>query len=125
VQVEAVKTDIKLVSPFWITAIEYNSGQLVVKISSKSDKQSITATFSEICGFRMLDEGDLLDFWPTCAQSNGWLFRVIDGGWFDQESQRRGFLRGGVEGITEFFLPGQNDCLSVFAFEMPLVLQQD
>jgi hypothetical protein len=118
---EAVETGIAISGPFWINDIFYNSGQLVIKINSKDDDQCVTATFSEICGFRILDEGDLLEFWPTCSQGKGWLFRVIDGGWFDQESQRSGFLRGDVKGITEFFLPGKNDCVSVFAWDLPVV----
>jgi hypothetical protein len=118
---EAVESVIAPLGPFWITDIFYNSGQLVIKIKSKTGGECITVTFSEICGFRMLNEGDLLEFWPTCAQANGWLFRVIDGGWFEQESQRRGFLRGDVNGITEFLLPGQDDCVSVFAWDLPEV----
>jgi hypothetical protein len=91
---EAVETGIAISGPFWINDIFYNSGQLVIKINSKDDDQCVTATFSEICGFRILDEGDLLEFWPTCSQGKGWLFRVIDGErnkdnrWFEINAHR-------------------------------------
>ena len=46
-------------------------------------------------GFRVLDEGDLLEFWGTEFWKSGlaqgsFLFEVLRGGWFDLEAQRSG-----------------------------------
>lgn len=47
--------------------------------------------FRDVIGFRVLDERDLLDFWPEYSEPAGWLWRVQSGGWFDLERTRATF----------------------------------
>jgi hypothetical protein len=49
------------------------------------------------------------------------------GGWFDQESERSGFLMGsyakeGERRPHEYLLLGVNDCVSIFSWGEPQVL---
>lgn len=41
--------------------------------------------FEVASGFRVLDEGDLLEFWAAEVRVPGWLWRVTGGGWLDLE----------------------------------------
>jgi hypothetical protein len=102
-----------------ITHIEYKSGCLEITAQSTDCNEIVHAIFQETAGFRVLDEGDLLDFWPTCSSPNGWIFRIFDGGWFDQERQRAGFIRGDISEIHEYLVTGINECVSVFAWAPP------
>lgn len=74
--------------------------------------------FEEVAGFRVLDEGDLLEFWSTDVHKPGWLWRIVAGGWRELESTRSGFIRTDVR---EFLVLGINDCVSVFAGSEPRV----
>ena len=75
--------------------------------------------FLEVAGFRVLDEGDLLEFWPTCSITKEWIFQIVEGGWLDQECLRPGFIRGDIKAIREYFISGTNDCVTVFAWAPP------
>ena len=71
-------------------------------------------------GHRVLDEGDLLEFWPECSTANGSIFRVQSGGWFEQESRRQGFLKRDTQpGMPEYFITGENACVSVLSHVPP------
>ncbi|MCE3272238.1 MAG: hypothetical protein K0S57_2635 [Ramlibacter sp.] len=74
--------------------------------------------FGEVAGFRVLDEGDLLEFWAQGVHKPGWLWRVSRGGWRDLEATRPGFIRTDAR---EFLVLGINDCVSVFSGEEPKV----
>lgn len=74
--------------------------------------------FEEVAGFRVLDEGDLLEFWGPEVKKPGWLWRVTAGGWREPELTRSGFLRTDAR---EFLVLGINDCVSVFSGGEPRV----
>lgn len=74
--------------------------------------------FTDVDGFRVLDEGDLLEFWRPDVRKPGWLWRVVAGGWRELESTRRGFIRTNAQ---EYLVLGMNDCVSVFAGGAPRV----
>jgi hypothetical protein len=84
----------------------------------------ITVTFPDAVGFRVLDEGDLLEFWPACSVPTGsGLFEVLDGGWLAQERAREGFISASTRPtLREFLISGPDDCVCVFAFNDPEVL---
>ena len=107
-----------------IASLSFESGTLVVTLASGSDPKAATVKFEDVLGFRMLDEGDLLEYWPACSRDNGWLFLINGDGWFDLESTRPGFLhqRGGR--IAEYFLATQNGCVSVLAGSAPTMDSQ-
>lgn len=102
-----------------VTEIEYRSGRLEITSRSLDVTQIVRLNFLEVAGFRVLDEGDLLDFWPACSSSNGQIFEIVEGGWFDQERLRTGFIRGDIKEIKEYLVTGIDDCVSVFAWSPP------
>ena len=85
------------------------------------DDAKFDIRFDSPIGFRVMDEGDLLEFWPHCSSLNGWLYKVTDGGWLDQESKRSGFLSVKIPDIGEYFIVGANYCVGVISVEDPLV----
>ncbi len=103
--------------PYEITKIEYDCHMLTVDAESASSH--IKVVFDSPMGFRVLDEGDLLEFWPTCSADNGWLYEITQGGWLSLEATRDGFLLAGQHDVREFFLAGENACVSVLAVEAP------
>jgi hypothetical protein len=119
--VEVVDSGHLFRSRAFVSDVHYDTAKLAVTVTSPDERTSFVATFTEVVGFRVLDEGDLLEFWPACAAVNGWLFRVRDGGWLDQEIVRPGFLHEKVPGLDEYFIASQNDCISVLAGQAPRV----
>jgi hypothetical protein len=98
-----------------VAGITFEPDTLVIALGAG---QSLV--FADVWGFRVLDEGDLLEFWPHCSARNGGLFEVEEGGWFSQESERKGFLSVARKSdLTEFFVTGPNACVNVLAFSPP------
>jgi hypothetical protein len=102
-----------------LTHIGFEWGGLVVTLTSGGDKKVVTVKFDDVVGFRLLDEGDLLEFWPSCAKEKGWLFLIQEHGWFDLEKTRAGFLRETGHSIYEYFIASQNGCLSILSSGIP------
>lgn len=118
---EAVETGYTFQSPVDVTQVRLEWGELVVTLLSGGDRKVAIARFGEVAGFRMLDEGDLLEFWPVCAQANGWLFQIHANGWFDLEASRPGFIRERGLGLAEYFIAGQHSCVSVLSNAAPMI----
>ena len=98
-----------------IAAITYEPGSLVVTFETGE-----AIAFDDVQGFRVLDEGDLLEFWPHCSSKRSALFEVLEGGWFSQESMRPGFISSHLRPeLREFFITGSNDCVNVLCFSEP------
>jgi hypothetical protein len=75
-------------------------------------------TFKDLSGFRVLREGDLIEYWgPT--RPSGWLWEIQSGGWRSTEAQRSGFISGDVQGIREFLVVSLVDCVSVLSSSAP------
>jgi len=121
IDAQAVETICTFQSSVDITHVRLEWGELVVTLISGGDRKVATVRFSEVAGFRLLDEGDLLEFWPACASANGWLFLINKNGWFDLESSRSGFMREKSLSLFEYFIASQNSCLSVLSSEAPKV----
>jgi hypothetical protein len=85
------------------------------------DGEKIDISFDSPSGYRVLDEGDLLEFWPSCSTNNGWLYEIISGGWLDQERKRKGFVSAAGTEAKEYFIIGCNYCVGVFGWEAPSV----
>lgn len=105
-----------------VAQVRFEWGELVVSLLSAGDRKAATVRFSEASGFRLLDEGDLLEFWPACAKDNGWLFVVHENGWFDLELSRSGFLRDKSLGEAEYFIASENHCVSILSSAPPDVI---
>lgn len=107
--------------PADIYEVVFNDIGLTVRVEAKP--HGVTVRFPNTIGFRLLDEGDLLEFWSDPEyQPGGWIFEVQNGGWLALEETRTGFLSADRKGLTEFFVATANGCLSVLAFGPPTLV---
>ncbi|HCD13355.1 hypothetical protein [Shewanella sp.] len=90
----------------------YDSQGLDIEVSVEGCRAQVH--FDSVVGFRMLDEGDLIEFWTECSLSNGWLFQISNGGWYRQEAKRSGFMASANLKLQEFLLVSRGECVSVF-----------
>jgi hypothetical protein len=103
-----------------IVRVDYALDRLVITVEDLADRHAVDVIFAETVGFRVLDERDLLEFWPVCSRSNGWLFRITSGGWLAQETSRPTSLIQHMERVAqEYFVVGTDDCVSVISREPP------
>jgi len=120
-----VKSNVlEVFNPVSITeVINLNFDVEFLEVTISVDGENIDVIFEEPAGFRVLDEGDLLEFWPDCSMSVGWLHEITSGGWFDLEKNRSGFLSSDSSDIIEYLIVGVNYCVSILAWEKPRVQQ--
>jgi hypothetical protein len=120
-----VDTQFKFSGAHEVSDVFYSGGRLSVVLKDLKGKEAIIATFTEVAGFRVLDEGDLLEFWPMYSSQSEWLFCILSNGWLEQEKMRKGFVRGDVERLCEYLITGSDDCVSVLAWDLPEVNRRD
>ncbi|MGB0299727.1 MAG: hypothetical protein ACPGCM_00495 [Alteromonas oceani] len=116
-----VETDFESDTTVTIDEIRFDIECLKVTVGSKS--WSATVNFDAIHGFRVLDEGDLGEFWSQCNLKTGWCFEVLAGGWNDLENTRKHYVTGKLYQPKEFLIIGLNECVSVLTFEQPKVVE--
>lgn len=105
-----------------VVGVNYDLYNLTIGLSDEG-KNSILVVFQGPFGFRVLEEGDLLEYWPSCSSPNGWAFRIIEGGWMEKEKEREGFLSGQTrEGMKEYFFTGVSECVSVLSEDEPIFI---
>lgn len=110
--------------PADIFQLIYDEEGLYVRVQLQQD--GLAALFTDSIGFRLLDEGDLLEFWlDEEYNSDGWVYEVKSGGWLDMESARPGFLSANRKGLKEYLVASENDCVSVLAFNDPRKTEHD
>jgi hypothetical protein len=102
----------------WVTGVIYSLEKLIVTVETPQKLGKVS--FDHPIGFRVLDERDLLEYWPMFSLSNGWLYKIIKGGWKDLESERKGFLKELHSEDSEYFIVGENDCVSVLCHDEPI-----
>ena len=59
-----------------VLRIEYSLGNLTVYVEGLANEPSFAVEFEDVQGFRVLDERDLMEYWPVCSTPNGWLFEI-------------------------------------------------
>ena len=114
----------RLANSACISRITYEPNQL--EVSLEHDEDVITVRFEGVVGFRVLDERDLLEFWPTCSTPNGWFFEILSGGWRAHEEARSAFLAPTMfKSLKEYLVTGVNDCVSVLTdgTDRPVIVQ--
>ena len=119
---QSIETGIVFSKGAEILRIEYTPANLQAFVLDMNTKSEYVVEFSRIIGFRVLDEGYLLDFWPECSVLNGWLFEILSGGWLSHEANI--FLVDLNPKATEYFIAGDNDCLSVISNAAPSVYKR-
>jgi hypothetical protein len=119
---KSVPCDPPLPEDLEIVRVEYSPNFLMINTRSLSDSATALIEFPDIIGFRVLDEGNLLEFWPECSSANGRLFEIFAGGWLGQELIRPGSLIGPMKiKAKEYLLAGVDDCVSVICHGEPTV----
>ena len=79
-----------------IVRVAYAPTSLIENTRRPDGSTPVRIEFSGIIGFRVLDERDLMEFWPECSSSNGRLFEISAAGWLAQELSRPGSLIGAM-----------------------------
>lgn len=105
-----------------VVRVSYDIPTLSIDVKSfDMDEDKATVKFDRIVGFRVLDEGDLLEFWND-QRPKGWLWEVVENGWFDFEKTRDEFLSACHEDeLKEYLILGINDCVNVLTFKTPII----
>jgi hypothetical protein len=98
-----------------LSSLDYGMGML--KLSLVIEGKRCVVSFDKVMGIRLLDEGDLLEFWAEFSLSNGWLFQLSEGGWLAQESKRSGFMASSHLSPREFLVVTKKECVSVLSGE--------
>ncbi|MEC7264448.1 MAG: hypothetical protein VXW38_11960 [Bacteroidota bacterium] len=101
--------------------LSYDLWRLTITLTMPGKKKMIYLTFENIYGFRLLDEGDLLEFWDSNTGTKGFLWKVESGGWLDLEKNRGGFVSGHNRDIQEYLVKGINECASVLTSKGPAI----
>lgn len=105
-----------------VVRVSYDVPTLSIDVKSfDMDEDKATVKFDRIVGFRVLDEGDLLEFWND-QRPSGWLWEVVENGWFDFEKTRDEFLSAYHEDkMKEYLILGINDCVNVLTLSTPII----
>jgi hypothetical protein len=117
--VEALGTNFTFPTGTEVLHVDYRTGSLAITVKECFEARTVRVAFRDVVGLRVLDEGNMLAFWPACSRPNGWLFRVYEGGWLEQEARRPDFLLGDIKSIREYLVTGIDDCVNVLAFQDP------
>lgn len=106
-----------------VVRVEWGVGRLSVIVEGTAEaSRGVVLEFSDVVGFRVLDERDLMEFWPACSTSNGGLFEIHEGGWLSQERIRPGSCIGPMNpSVKEYLVTGPDDCVSVLSPNPPQV----
>lgn len=119
----SISTDFSLSACAEVFRIEYELGNLTVYLRTLDSSITLIVTFDDVLGFRVHDEGRLLEYWPECSSPNGWLFEIVSGGWQTQEIERIGPLMPERPNVREYLVAGEDDCVSVLCATPPQVRQ--
>ena len=84
-----------------------SADRLTIQLESSSHG-NFKLIFDSPEAIRVLDEGQVCEFWNTYSTPKGWLWRVTDGGWLALESQRDGFWLTDAtpKGLYEYLIVG-------------------
>lgn len=103
-----------------IESLHYKNGILTLVLACSLDQNNnikgASLTFSDVSGFRFLDELDLARYWLSSDFTRGsYLLEVSDGGWALEENVQQGFdtVR------REWLAVTGNACVSVFCQTEP------
>jgi hypothetical protein len=105
--------------------LNFDLWTLKVKLEFPDLQNPVYLTFKNVGGFRVLDEGSLMEFWNNEKRSNGWLWKVKKGGWHDQEKKREGFAfsREILANYDEYMVVGIGMCLNLIGGTEPIITE--
>lgn len=103
-----------------IESCRYEDGAFVVVLACSLDDsrnvKGVSLKFSNVEGFRLLDELDLARYWLSNDFARGsYLLEVTEGGWTEEETELQGYERP----RREWLAVTGNACVSVFSTSEP------
>jgi len=103
--------------------INYDLWTLKITLSFNDHPSPVYLIFKNVVGFRVIDEGNLLEFWDERVRVPGWIWKIESGGWFELEKLRNGFLSQHHSiSHNEYLIIGINDCVSVISESEPIII---
>ena len=102
-----------------VVRVEYGLGELQATVHDPDTKTDFVVGFSDVIAFRVLDERDMMDYWPVCSMPNGWLFEINSNGWLAYESNC--LIVAMHPKAKEYLVTGEDDCLNVISLKAPRV----
>lgn len=100
-----------------VRSVRYDGKVLVIDIQGERFSFA-RVIFKRVVGFRILEEHNLCEFWPTYSEHFGWLYQVEEGGWLELESTRNCFNEVAPRKLQEYFIVDE-ECISVLSLEPP------
>lgn len=105
-----------------IESVHFNDGILTLVLACSRDQndniKGVSLTFSDVSGFRFLDELDLARYWRSGDFPLGsHLLEVTEGGWSAEENEQQGLDCS----RREWLAVTGNACVSVFCHAKPEV----
>ncbi|MES0328621.1 MAG: hypothetical protein ABUK13_10590 [Gammaproteobacteria bacterium] len=102
-----------------ITKIDYDIENL--EINLETSDLFIKVFIREVRGYRVLPEGDMLEFWSDFSRRNGWIFEIKTGGWKELLNHRASNFPINEEGLYEYLINGASECINILAYEKPII----
>lgn len=123
VEALAINTQISYPRGTELQQLNFQGGQLDILIVGCQDESGCRVLFEEVIGFKVLDEREMLEYWPVCSTPNGWIFEVSANGWLQQDQARFALLNaGGLKSkLKEYVITGINECVCVISRKSPLI----
>ena len=101
---------------------------VVVGASGSIEGRRFGYRFDAVCGFVVLDEGDLITIWesPHYVPSASILYEVVQGSIFESFSQRPGVLsvsmpQETLDSMHEYLIATDDDCILVLSGRPPRI----
>ena len=103
-----------------LITVNYDLWTLRLTLAFRSN-EIVYVDFEAVEGFRVLDEGQLLEFRGDDSKDH-WVFEVLDNGWLATEAARETapFIKENGQ-LKEYLVAGINDCVSILDYEYPRV----
>ena len=99
-----------------IHSVVYDGHLSIRVLRNRNKDDGIEVTFSQVDGFRLLDEVPLAEYWIAEDFPSGYpVLEVFDGGWAKEENARLGY----TEQQREWIVVTAGACVSVFSKHEP------
>lgn len=99
-----------------IHSVFYDGCLSIRVLRNRNREDGIEVWFSQVDGFRLLDEVPLAEYWTAADFPSGYpVLEVFDGGWAEEEDTRLGF----TEQRREWVIVTAGVCVSVFSTHEP------
>ena len=95
-----------------------STNRLTLELESPSEGR-VRLVFDSPLAVRVIDEGQICEFWNTYSRPNGWLWQVLDGGWIALESQRARFWGTDHPRPVLEFMVADDQCVFVMTMTPP------